>query len=125
MAVISFSDGSRCEIGPRSRVGVCALTGPRKGRGRYTLLRLHRGEILSRVQGGGAEFDVVTPAAVARTQGATFGLELDRATGEVEIRVRRGRVTVATPQGPVGNMPAGTTKRFPAGPVKAGSGCLP
>jgi hypothetical protein len=118
-AIIELGDGSQCLARPHSQIRLCALTAERQGRDRYSLLNLDQGEVRARVRSpdqGGGELEVASPPVVASARGTTFWVRLDEETGEAQVNVQRGEVTVASPRGPPRRIPAGQERTFPAAP---------
>lgn len=106
-ATVTLADGSVVRISPDSRLTFNRLTQYGKSGMVDTRLRLHKGEVHTRVRPvieGGARFEIETPSAVAAVRGTAFALQTSRAG--TSLQVTDGVVDFGVP---------GRTRRIPAG----------
>lgn len=106
-ATVELADGSEVRISPNSRLIFNRLTQYGKAGMVDTRLRLHRGEVHTRVKPvmeGGARFEIETPSAVAAVRGTVFALQTS-STGS-SLQVTEGTVDFGAP-GKVRRIPAG------------------
>ncbi|HET8850313.1 MAG TPA: FecR domain-containing protein, partial [Marinobacter sp.] len=106
-ATVVLADGSEVRISPNTRLMFNSLTQYGKSGMVDTRLRLHRGEVHTRVKpiiDDGARFEIETPSAVAAVRGTVFALQASP-TGS-SVQVTEGTVDFGRP---------GQTRRIPAG----------
>ena len=106
-ATIVLADGSEVRISPDSRLTFNRLTQYGKSGMVDTRLRLHKGEVHTRVKPvieGGARFEIETPSAVAAVRGTAFALQTSE--NGSRLQVTEGVVDFGAP---------GKTRRIPAG----------
>ncbi|MBW7472436.1 FecR family protein [Marinobacter sp. F4218] len=106
-ATIALADGSEVRISPDSRLIFNRLTQYGKSGMVDTRLRLHKGEVHTRVKPvieGGARFEIETPSAVAAVRGTVFALQTS--VNGTSLQVTEGVVDFGSP---------GKTRRIPAG----------
>ncbi|OZB12971.1 MAG: peptidoglycan-binding protein LysM [Marinobacter sp. 34-60-7] len=106
-ATVELADGSEVRISPNTRLMFNSLTQYGKSGMVDTRLRLHRGEVHTRVKptiDNGARFEIETPSAVAAVRGTIFAIQAS-ANGS-SVQVTEGTVDFGHP---------GQTRRIPAG----------
>jgi len=106
-ATLTLADGSELRVSPNSRLMFNRLTQYGKTGMVDTRLRLHKGEVHSRVKPlreNGSRFEITTPSAVAAVRGTAFTLQAN-ANG-TSIQVQQGAVDFGRP---------GKSQRIPAG----------
>lgn len=106
-ATVELADGSELRISPNTRLMFNSLTQFGKSGMVDTRLRLHRGEVHTRVKptiDNGARFEIETPSAVAAVRGTIFAIQAS-ASGS-SIQVTEGAVNFGRP---------GDERRIPAG----------
>ncbi|MEP3823880.1 MAG: FecR domain-containing protein [Marinobacter sp.] len=106
-ATLTLADGSEIRVSPNSRLMFNRLTQYGKTGMVDTRLRLHRGEVHSRVktlQDSGSRFEITTPSAVVAVRGTAFTLQAS--SNGSSIQVQQGTVDFGRP---------GKSQRIPAG----------
>ncbi|RMJ03834.1 FecR protein [Marinobacter litoralis] len=106
-ATLTLADGSELRVSPNSRLMFNRLTQYGKTGMVDTRLRLHKGEVHSRVKPlreSGSRFEITTPSAIAAVRGTSFTLQAN-ANGS-SIQVQQGAVDFGRP---------GKSQRIPAG----------
>ncbi|QBM16506.1 hypothetical protein MARI_05880 [Marinobacter sp. JH2] len=106
-ATLTLADGSELRVSPNSRLMFNRLTQYGKTGMVDTRLRLHKGEVHSRVKplrGNGARFEITTPSAVVAVRGTAFTLQAS--ANDSSVQVQEGAVDFGRP---------GKAQRIPAG----------
>ncbi|MBJ6138854.1 FecR domain-containing protein [Marinobacter litoralis] len=106
-ATLTLADGSEIRVSPNSRLMFNRLTQYGKTGMVDTRLRLHRGEVHSRVkalQDTGSRFQITTPSAVVAVRGTAFTLQTN--SNGSSIQVQQGAVDFGRP---------GKSQRIPTG----------
>lgn len=106
-ATIKLADGSELRLSPNSRLMFNRLTRHSQSNAADTRLRLHKGEIHTRVNpitDDGGRFEIETPSAVAAIRGTVFALQADDNGSSLQVT-----------EGVVDFGPRGNTRQVPAG----------
>ncbi|GHD51075.1 FecR protein [Marinobacter persicus] len=106
-AAIQLADGTELRLSPDSRLMFNRLDRQASSKATDTRLRLHRGELHSRVtpvKENGGRFEIETPSSIAAVKGTVFALQADN--NGSRIQVTEGSVDFGRP---------GNTRAVPAG----------